>query len=81
MAKKLSPADYVIAQFGGVTATAKALGLNKSSVCLWRTRSKGQIPATSWTKLLRAARALGKNVQPSHLYSIEQPQRRKAAGK
>lgn len=48
---KLNPAEYVIEIFGGVRATATALGLAPSSVCEWRT--KKYVPLKVCIKLLK----------------------------
>ncbi len=79
MTKKVSPADFIIGKFGGVSATARALGINRSSVSLWRTRSKGEIPTTSWTRILRAAQLAGLTIKPESLYTVQT--QRKAASK
>lgn len=40
--KRIRPADYVIQLFGGVRATARAIGRSHASVILWRhTKAKG----------------------------------------
>ncbi len=49
-----SPADVVIGIFGGVSATAEALGLRPSTVSCWRLRN-GRIPSTKQVDILRAA--------------------------
>jgi len=77
--KKVSPAEYVIAKFGGVSATARALGINRSSVSLWRTRSKGQIPSRQWVHILRASREQDLAIKPENLYTV--PTQRKAVSK
>lgn len=46
----ISPAEFVIAKFGGLTATAKALGRPVTTVQGWKDR--GQIPQSYWTQLL-----------------------------
>lgn len=46
----ISPAEYVIAKFGGLTATAKAIGRPVTTVQGWKDR--GQIPQSYWTQLL-----------------------------
>lgn len=79
MAKKLSPAEYIIGKFGGVSATARALGINRSSVSLWKTRSKGEIPTTSWTNILKASSKANLGIKPENLYTV--PTQRKAVSK
>lgn len=49
----ISPAEYVIAKFGGLTATAKALGRPVTTVQGWKDR--GQIPQSYWTQLMGIA--------------------------
>lgn len=58
--KKLTPADFVIQQFGGVRATAYAIGLSPSSVCFWRSKHgpNGRVPETSHARILKAAKRL-----------------------
>lgn len=59
--KPKSPAEQVIEKFGGVSKTAAALGLNRSSVCLWVKRNKGQVPSRRWSQILKVSgqRGLG----------------------
>jgi len=45
--KKLTPADLVIARFGGVRPLARNIGKNPSTISLWRTRHSGKIPNRS----------------------------------
>lgn len=70
--KFLSPADYVIKAFGGVRATARAIGRDKSSVSVWRQpRSKkgtgGLIPHKAQPLVLRAAQDRGLDITPNDL--------------
>lgn len=70
--KFLSPAEYVIKAFGGVRATARAIGRDKSSVSVWR-RSKdkkgtgGLIPHKAQPLILEAAKERGIDVTPNDL--------------
>lgn len=59
---KLSPAEVVIRAFGGVRATAKAIGRNPGSVCRWRQSkdrggSDGDVPRGAQKTILEAAKA------------------------
>lgn len=59
---KLSPAEVVIRAFGGVRATAKAIGRNPGSVCRWRQSkdrggSNGNVPRGAKKPILDAAKA------------------------
>lgn len=51
----ISPAAYVIRKMGGLTKTAKALGLAVSTVQGWQER--GRIPQDHWDALIDAAKA------------------------
>jgi len=59
--QQLTPAEYVIHVFGGVRATALAIGRNASSVCKW-TKSKakhgldGKIPSSLQKTVLEVAK-------------------------
>lgn len=69
---KLTPADYVIKQFGGVRATARAIGRTPSSISKWRTRIskqgiKGGIPSSVQSVILKQAKKLKLNIQPHDL--------------
>jgi transposase-like protein len=60
----MSPADKVIAAFGGVRATARALDLNSSSVSRWRMAKEkrgldGRVPSTKQSAILRISRERG----------------------
>lgn len=59
-----TPADKVIEKFGGVRATARALGLNSSSVSRWRMPPEkrglgGRVPSVHQGRLLQLARESG----------------------
>lgn len=67
--KHLSPADYVIHMFGGVRATARAIGRTPSAVSLWRAKKKnggygGRIPMKSQSLVLAFAHTNAIDIQP-----------------
>lgn len=70
--KFLTPAEYVIQTFGGVRATARAIGRDKSSVSVWR-RAKtrkgtgGLIPHKAQPLILQAAKERGLDITPTDL--------------
>lgn len=56
----MSPAEKVIAAFGGVRATARALNINSSSVSRWRMPADkrgldGRVPSIHQARILRLA--------------------------
>ncbi len=51
---KPNPAEYVIALFGGVRATARALNLTNPAVGYWR--KKGYIPMAQLSHILSVCR-------------------------
>jgi len=51
---KYRPAEYVIMAFGGVRATARAIGYNPDSIIKWR-RRKGFVPTSAQEVILKAA--------------------------
>jgi hypothetical protein len=51
----LSPAQYVIQKFGGLTGTARAIGVPVTTVQGWQER--GRIPQDHWKRLMSAAAA------------------------
>jgi hypothetical protein len=53
----LSPAEVVIQAFGGVRATARALGLTGPSVTYWR--RVGRVPSGKFEAILIAAKKNG----------------------
>lgn len=69
---KLTPAEFVIRQFNGVRATARALGRSPSSVSKW-TKTKenkgtdGQIPRKAMWEIIAKARELGIDLNPNDL--------------
>ena len=52
----LTPVEYVIRIFGGVRATARALGYYPSAVSRWRKRKDYTIPSSSHKKVLETAK-------------------------
>lgn len=67
--KLVNPADWVIQQFGGVRATARALNLSPSSVSRWRTNTKspGEIPREQQKPILAVAAQDGLDILASDL--------------
>jgi hypothetical protein len=49
----MTSADIVIARFGGIRATARALRIHASSVLRWK--RSGTVPIRRWNALLSAA--------------------------
>lgn len=49
----MTSADIVIARFGGIRATARALRIHASSVLRWK--RSGSVPLKRWNALLSAA--------------------------
>jgi hypothetical protein len=69
---KLSPAEYVIRTFGGVRATARALGRSAAAISKWRKPREekgtgGQIPRKAMWELLAKSRELGLDLNPNDL--------------
>jgi len=54
---RISPAEYVILSFGGVRATARALGKGPSTICKWKKEGKGNVPSRVQVTILTIARA------------------------
>lgn len=54
----LSPAQYVIGKFGGLTGTSKAIGVPVTTVQGWAER--GRIPQDHWKPLISAGKARDK---------------------
>jgi hypothetical protein len=64
----ISPAEFVIGVFGGLTATARAVGLPVTTVQGWKDR--GKIPQDHWNKLISAAKAeRDRDLQVSDLFN------------
>ena len=68
----MTPAETVIDLFGGVSATARVLGVDVTSVARWRhyqgnDGKVGRVPQRYFEPLLKAAAAEGKHLTPDHL--------------
>lgn len=68
----LSPAQYVIYIFGGVRATARALGKHPTTISKWqnhktKTGVKGRIPSSAQRLILEVANELNLNITSDHL--------------
>lgn len=68
----MTPADRVIAAFGGVRALARALDINSSSVSRWRMPADkrglaGRVPSIQQGKILRLAREKGLKLSAADL--------------
>lgn len=57
MSDPLNPAEVVIKAFGGLRATARAMGLTPPSICYWR--RNGIIPGRQMTRVLKIAAEKG----------------------
>ncbi len=51
-----TPADIVIERFGGLTATAKAVGNGVTRQAVWGWKKRGAVPLKRQTQVLDAAR-------------------------
>ncbi len=72
MTKPLSPAERVIAAFGGNTETAQALGCNRSTIFRWtqpetKGGTGGRVPSTRQSAILAKAREMGISLFPIDL--------------
>ena len=68
----MTPAETVIDLFGGISATARVLGVDPSSVARWKhyqgnDGKVGRVPQRYFEPLLKAALAEGKHLTPDHL--------------
>lgn len=68
----MSPAEKVITAFGGVRATARALGLDSSTVSRWhlpldRRGLGGRVPSVHQARILRLAREVGLDITAADL--------------
>jgi transposase-like protein len=68
----MNPAEKVIAAFGGVRATARALGINSSSVSRWKMPAEkrgldGRVPSVHQGPILRLAREAGLSLKAEDL--------------
>lgn len=59
----ISPAEFVISKFGGLTSTAKAIGRPVTTVQGWQER--GRVPQDYWTSLVKAASERGEIIELS----------------
>lgn len=57
----LTPAEYVIGKFGGLTKTARAIGVPISTVQGWKER--GKVPQEHWLPMIDAARDCGMTIE------------------
>lgn len=57
----ISPADYVIGKFGGLTKTARACGFPITTVQGWRVR--GKVPQEHWMPLIKMAERNGEKIE------------------
>lgn len=70
--RKKTPAECVYATFGGVRATARALGMTAGPVSrwnrpVWAGGTGGLIPTAQVHRIIRAARKLGKPINAEDL--------------
>ena len=68
----MTPAEVVIDTFGGIRATARALDIAPSTVLRWSLPRKrggrcGMVPQVYVSRLLEAARGIGKVLTAEHL--------------
>jgi hypothetical protein len=75
---QITPAEFVIAKFGGLTATAKAIGKPITTVQGWKER--GQVPQAHWLELIAAAKDTGETIDlADFLTSHPSPQMERAS--
>lgn len=60
--QKLNPAEYVISQFGGVRATARAIGYVPTNISKWRHQGNGRIPTSVQELILDKADEMGLDI-------------------
>ena len=65
--RRLSPAETVIAVFGGVRVLARLLECNPSTVSVWQKRTGGRVPDRHHTALLALATKHGKRLSTNDL--------------
>lgn len=58
---QISPAEYVIGKFGGLTKTARAYSCPITTVQGWRVR--GKVPQEHWMPLIEAAGKIGEKIE------------------
>lgn len=66
MKKHMTPAEIVIETFGGVRATARALGKSPSSVSRWQA-DRGLIPSSAQQQIMQLARDRGLDLTSDEL--------------
>lgn len=74
---QISPAQFVIGKFGGLTKTANALGIGVTTVQGWRDR--GSIPQVHWLNIIEAAKAEGQMIDLADFLSTHEVESEKAA--
>lgn len=57
----ITPAEFVISKFGGLTGTAKAIGKPVTTVQGWKER--GRVPQEHWQDLIDAASIAGHTIE------------------
>lgn len=70
--KKMQPAEVIVAKFGGVRATARAVNRSPGTIGYWlkpisRGGAGGRIPKTSHKDILKAAKRLHVRCYPKDL--------------
>lgn len=60
---EISPAEFVIRKFGGLTKTANALGLAVTTVQGWGNR--GRVPQEHWLPIIAAASEIDETIDLS----------------
>ncbi len=63
----LNPAEYVIFVFGGVRATARAVGKGPSTICKWKKEGLGNVPSKAQRAILELARSNRLPITPADL--------------
>ena len=64
---RLSPAEFVIHQFGGVRKTARALDKTPSTISKWQHNNSGVIPTKNMVSILSKADSLGLDITADDL--------------
>lgn len=64
----MTPAEHIISKFGGLSATARALG-HKHPTTVQGWRESGIIPARQQPLVLAAARAQGLDIGPADFFA------------
>lgn len=63
---KMKPAEYIIYAFGGVRATARAIGRSPGAVSLWQ-KNNFLIPNSAQQAVLNSAKELGIDITPKDI--------------